>query len=167
MANTLTRPYIQDGKYQGDRLGVDSGNLTIKKRIDFSIFSAAATTVNLDTQPGQTWLTAWPAGTIIEAVYAYLVTAFSGGAVSAATISVGTTASAAAYMAATNVFTGAAIAGKVGLTLVPGTFVNATTPLALGTIRVQLITTTANANALTAGKLDLFFQIRAASIKST
>lgn len=163
---SITRAFILDPKWQGDRTIVDGGSILVKRRLNFGDFSAAATTVNMDTQPGQTWLTTFPAGSVIEGAYIFQVTNWTGGAIASATLSVGTTASPAVYVAATSVFTGAP-KPLVGLTQVPGTFVNATTPLSLGTIRVQLIVGGGNANTLTSGKADLFLQLRGASIKST
>src|ERR1700687_3665269 len=105
--------------YNQDALTVDQGTLLFRKRNYFSDFSAAATTVNLDVQPGQTWATSFPAGLEILGAYFSLVTNFTGGGEASATLSAGTVASPAAYMAATTVFSGAPKI-NVGLTQVPG-----------------------------------------------
>jgi hypothetical protein len=130
-----------------------------QQRIYFSNFNAATLTTNFD-------LTGFPGGVLIEGSFFLLNTEFSGGAAATATISAGTTASPAAYVVATNVFTGAGATPTaplpiVGLTIVPGTFLNQTTPLAAGTIRIQLITTVGNTNVLTKGVIDYSARLRA------
>lgn len=155
------RKIVVSPKRRGDVLDQDSNAIMFWRRLNYKDFAAASTTGNLD-------LTGFPGGLVIEGAFLYLVTVFAGGSVSAATLSVGTTGSVADYVAATNVFTGAtAPATLVGKTLVPGTFLNMTTPTSAGTIRVQLLTTTANTNALLSGKADLYVRLRAASIRNS
>lgn len=151
--------------YQGNSLFSDQGSLYFRKRVSFQDFSAAATTVNLDVQQPDPW-TRFPAGLEIEGAGIALVTNFTGGAVSAATLSIGTTGAATAYVAATSVLTGA-FKTIVGATLVPFTRLEGTGAPAVSTVRVQLVTTSANANALTAGKADIFLKLRAVSLKTT
>jgi len=122
----------------------------------------AATTGNIDL--------AVPGGLLVEAVHMSLITAFSGGSVSAATLSVGTTGSPATYLAATNVFTGATAGGAVtiGSGAGLGNYAGGnSTPTAVGTIRIQLITTTANLSALTAGAADIFLRLRATTVRTS
>jgi hypothetical protein len=147
----------------------DRWSILFRKRIYFTDFSAAATTVNLDTQTGQVWSTSFPAGLEILGAYFSLVTNFTGGAVATATLSAGTVASPAAYVAATSVFSGSPKI-NVGLTQVPGTFLTgaATYPfVGNATVRLQLIVTGANASALTAGKADFYMRLQAASVRNT
>ena len=155
------RKIIVSPKRRGDALDQDSHAIYFWRRLNYQDFAAAATTGNLD-------LTGFPGGLVVEGAFLYLVSVFAGGSVSAATLSVGTTSDAEKYVAATNVFTGAtAPAAILGKTLVPGVFLNTTTPTGAGTIRVQMLTTTANTNALTSGKADLYVRLRAASIRNS
>jgi len=157
---------------QSPRYEIDGPSLYFRKRVYFTDFSKAATTADLDTQAvsGQTtgfpWV-AFPAGLEIEGAGFYTVTLFSGGAVSAATLSVGTTGSATAYVAATNVFTGATVFACVGAAIVPFTFLHGTGVPAKSTVRVELVTTTANTSVLTAGKADIYLKLRAVSLRTT
>jgi len=159
------RALIVSPKHLGDMLIQDGSALLFRKRISYRDFSAAATTVNLDVQQVDPW-TRFPAGIIIEGAGIALVENFTGGAVSAATLSVGTTSSATAYVAATSVFTGA-FKTIVGAAIVPFTFLAGTGSPAVATVRVQLVTTTANADALTAGKADIYLRLRAASVRTS
>lgn len=159
------RALIVNPKTFGDSLIMDQGSLYFRKRISYRDFSAAATTVNLDVQQPDPW-TRFPAGIEIEGAGISLVENFTGGAVSAATLSVGTTSSATAYVAATSVFSGA-YKTIVGAAIVPFTMLVGTGSPAVATVRVQLVTTTANANALTAGKADIYLKLRAVSVRTT
>jgi hypothetical protein len=154
-------------KFQFVDWDTDKESRVFRKRVKMSVggvgdFNVAATTANLDLLV--------PGGMIIERAYLSLITAFSGGSVSAATLSIGTTGSPATYLGATNVFTGATASGNV--TVAAGAGLNgavsgASTPTAVGTIRVQMLTTTANANALVAGAADIYLVLRALSFKTT
>ena len=160
---------VNPKNFNQDALTVDQGTLLFRKRLYFTDFSNNALTTNLDTQPGQTWSTSFPAGLEILGCYFSLVTNFTGGAVATCTLSAGTTASPAAYMAATTVFSGAQKI-NVGVTQVPGTFLTGSAPYPFGgnaTVRIQMVTTVANCNALTAGKGDLYIRFQAASLKAT
>jgi hypothetical protein len=144
------------------RWKANGGAGVFTERVYFRDFAAAATTANLD-------LTGFPGGIVIEGAFVMFNTNFTGGAVATCTMSVGTTGSPAAYVAATTVFSGATVTApiaNVGLTLVPGTFLNAATPLGAGTVRVQLITTVANTNALTAGVADIWLRLRAVAFRA-
>jgi hypothetical protein len=159
---------VNPKNYNQDALTVDQGTLLFRKRIYFTDFSAAATTVNLDTQAGQVWATSFPAGLEIMGAYFSVVTNFTGGAVATATLAAGTTGSPGAYVAATSVFSGSPKI-NVGLTQVPGTFLSgaATYPfVGNATVRIQLVTTGANASALTAGKADFYMRLQAASVRN-
>ena len=155
--------YIQDALY------VDQWTLLFRKRVYFTDFAAAATTVNLDTQLGQSVWTQFPAGLEILGAYFSFSQNFTGGAVGSCTLSAGTTGSPAAYVAATSVFTGAPKI-NVGLTQVPGTFLSGSGSYPFtgnGTVRIQMVTTVANTNALTAGRADFYMRLQAASIRTT
>lgn len=122
----------------------------------YSQFSAAAGSATLDDS-------ALPGGMIIEGAYLYIYATFKGGAVSATTFSLGPTGSPTAYINAQDVWTTASIM-MPGATLVPGTPLNATTPTAAGTVRFTINTTTANTNALTTGRLDVYMILRAVAL---
>ena len=136
----------------------NAGSQLWTRRLYFSSFAAAATTGNVD-------IAGFPGGIEIEGAYAWLITNFTGGGAATATLSIGTTSSAAAYMAATSVFSGAR-KQLVGLTLVPGTFLNATTPTASATVRFALVASV-NTNLLTAGSVDVFLKLRSASLRTS
>lgn len=155
---------IVSPKTLGDNLIIDQGSLYFRKRIYARDFSAAATTVNLDVQQPDPW-TRFPAGIEIEGAGISLVENFAGGGAGAATLSVGTTSSATAYVAATSVFTGA-YKRIVGAAIVPFTFLAGTGAPAVGTVRVQLITDV-NANLLTTGKADIYLKLRAVSVRTS
>lgn len=136
----------------------DGGSQIWQRRLYFSQFAAAATTGNVD-------IGGFPGGLMIEGAGAWLITNFAGGGSATATLSIGTTASAAAYFAATSVFSGARKL-MVGKTLVPATALNASTPTAAGTVRFQLITDT-NTNVLTTGAVDVFLWLRSLALRTS
>jgi len=121
-------------------------------------WSAAATTVDID-------ITTFNGGLEILGAYAWLAQNFTGGAVATATLSVGTTGTPTAYINAQNLFAGAPTQ-RPGVTLVPGTFLNAPAN-ASGTVRFRLIVTGANTSALTTGVVDVFLILRAVKLKLT
>lgn len=125
-------------------------------RLNFKSFAAAALTADQD-------FTGFVGGSVIEGAFLLFNQNWTGGAVATATLQVGTTATPNLYVAATSVFAGATTTAPlpiVGLTLVPGTFLNAANPMGAGTVRVRLTTTVANTNALTAGVADLYIRLR-------
>lgn len=126
------------------------------RRFHYADFAAAAATGNKD-------ISGFPGGLVIEGAWAWLITNFTGGGAGSATLSIGTTGSPALYVAATSVFSGARKA-LVGLTLVPGTFLNPTTPTDSATVRFQLIANV-NTNLLTAGAVDVYLRLRAVSLR--
>lgn len=128
------------------------------RRFSYLDFAAAATTGNKD-------VTGFPGGLAIEGAFFWLITNFTGGGAGSATLSAGTTGSATAYVAATSVFTGARKA-VVGVTIVPGTFLDATTPTGAGTIRFALVSDV-NTNLLTAGTVDVYVRLRAVSLRTS
>lgn len=157
-----------DPKNYGDNLQADYGPKWLRKRVYFTDFAKAATTADLDTQAGQTVWTQFPAGDMVLGAFISLVTNFAGGGSATATLSIGTVASPAAYVAATSVFSGAPKI-VVGLTQVPGTFVTGSGSYPFvgnGTIRVELITDT-NTNVLTTGKADIYLLMANTSIRTT
>lgn len=160
-----THAVMVSPKQYGDNLIVDQGSLYFRKRVYFTDFSAAATTVNLDVQQPAPW-TNFPAGLEIEGAGISLVTNFTGGAVATATLSIGTTGTPTAYVAATTVFSGA-YKTIPGAAIVPFTMLVGTGSPAQATVRVQLVVTGANANALTAGKADIYLKLRAVSVRTT
>lgn len=124
--------------------------------INYKTFASASLgTVPLD-------LTGYPAGAYIVGAFIRNRQNWLGGGAATATLSMGTTASATAYVGAASVFA-AAPSTLPGTTLVPGTFVNATTPTASGTIRIQLVVTggTGFTNQLTQGNADVFIWLAA------
>jgi hypothetical protein len=158
----IVTPKQYEGAGSFDADGSDS---IVRVSLGYKDFATGATTVNYD-------LTNIPGGVILEDAWMVNRENWTGGAVATATISVGTTAAPTTYILAKSVFAGASVtlgavaADKGALLASPQTiFVNSATPWAVGTIRVQLVVTGANANALTAGKLDLFFELRAASVR--
>ena len=151
---------IDYDKSVAPRWEANNGACVWTRRVYFSNFAAAALTGNLDIGGFG------PGPIVIEGCWAIVNTPFAGGAAATATLSAGTTASPALYMAATNVFTttGAtptAPVVNVGLTLVPGTMLaTAATPLNTATVRFQLVTTVGNTNVLTAGVADVYLRLR-------
>jgi len=157
----VARKIVVDPRYaERDWVSNDAGQW-FEQRLNWNdpIFQVAATTINYD-------ITGFPAGVVIVGAFFRSTANWTGGAISAATFSAGTTGSVAAYIAATSVFTGAPQV-KPGVTLVPGTFVNAASPLLAGTIRTQLILTGANGNALTAGRIDFYFWLQGFKLRAT
>jgi hypothetical protein len=142
---------------RGFRWRQDQETRLWSRRFYYSQFSAAAGSATLD-------VTGFPGGLLIEGAFCWIHTAFTGGAVSATAFSAGTTGSATAYINAQDVFTAASLL-KPGVTIVPGTPLNATTPNGAGTVRLTIATTTANTNALTAGNVDLFLRLRAVRLQ--
>ncbi len=114
-------------------------------------FTAAATT--------QTYtLATLQSGHLIDKLAHRLVTALSGGAVSAASITAGKTGTVNAYLTATDVFTGSAVGSKAG----DGASFNQAAGDAFSgasALVVVLTTTTANVNALTAGEFNILFRL--------
>lgn len=132
------------------------------RRVTFKDFNGVAgTTGNLD-------ITKFPGGMMIRGAFLWIITDFLGGAISALTLSAGTTGSAAAYIAATSAFSGAPKIIPGVTALVSGTFLAAATaPNAQATVRVQAVSTAANLTALTQGKADLFLDLQAVNVLPT
>ena len=149
----ITRQNMVDPrKIEGPWLQNDDTKIK-QYRVSSGMFNQAATTVNYD-------LVGFQAGTYIIAAGFRNRVNWTGGAIATATLSIGTTASPAAYTAATTVFSGAP--ATVTGTFQPfPTFVNAATPLVGGTVRVQLIVTGANASALLQGNADIYLMLGA------
>lgn len=152
------RKIIVSPKRLGDAMDQDSGAILFRRRVYVAEFAAAATTGNLD-------LTGFPGGMLIEGAFVFRITPFTGGGAGSATISVGSTGDAVKYVAATTVFTGSGTS-IVGLTQVPGTFINSTTPTAAGTVRIALVADV-NTNLLTFGKADVYLRLRSASVRTS
>jgi hypothetical protein len=100
----------------------------------------------------------FPEGVLIHGCVLRLVTAFSGGAVSACVASVGDTGNADEWIDAQDVFTGASAVPESDTAdtdavsaIAPGVYENAYIPT------LTLDTTSANVSALTAGSLEIFF----------
>ena len=140
-----------DPRQIADRVLQDDVCKWMQFSLTYLAFADANTTVNYD-------LEGIPAGTIIEGAFLRGRSDFTGGAVATAEISVGSTGTADLYVAAVDFVSGNPQTA-VGKTLVPGTFVNASAPKSSGTIRVQLVTSGANADALTAGAIDVFLKL--------
>ena len=125
---------------------------THKAVISFALgdFTAAATTQSFTLAP-------LVAGHKISAAFVRVPTLLSGGAVSAATITVGDGSAAAGYVTSTNVFTGG-VQNKAG----DGTLFNqAVGKMYTGAdnLVVALTTTSANVVALTAGEINVYFSL--------
>jgi hypothetical protein len=114
-------------------------------------FTAAATT--------QTYtLMTLAAGMLVKKAALRLITALSGGAVSACVALVGKTGTTNAYVTSTNVFTGSTIITKAG----DGASFNQACGEAFdaaSALIVTITTTGANVNALTAGEINVFFSV--------
>lgn len=136
----------------------NEGEKLWSRRFAAAAWSAAATTVNVD-------INTFNASVEILGAYAWLAQNFTGGAVATATLSVGTVGTPTAYINVQNVFAGAPTQ-RPGVTIVPGTFLNAPAN-ASGTVRFQLIVTGANASVLTTGVVDVFLILRAVKLKLT
>lgn len=127
---------------------VTKSNHVSNVTLNYSQFSAAATTATVDVFYASDGDYILAFGLVVPVV------AFAGGAVSAATVSLGLSTALTGLVAAKNVFTGASL-GRA----------NATTAANLGTspiyvpkggkVQAQLTTTTANTNALTAGQVQI------------
>lgn len=155
---------VSPKRYEGP-IDADGFGITIRVNVNYKKFAAASTTGNYD-------ITNFPGGVILEEAFLFLRTNFTGGGAGTATISVGSTGAATSYVLATSVFSGApkaigaVVAEKGTLMALPNTnFVNASTPTAAGTIRVQLVADV-NTNLLTAGNADLFLKLRAVSART-
>lgn len=160
MATNPVRKIIVNRKRYVDMLTQDENSILFWKRVSFKDFAAASTTTNLD-------LTGFPGSLVVEGGFLSLVQVFAGGGAGSATLSMGTTVSATAYVTASNVFTGATNKIYVGATIVPGTMLTAATDATgPGTLRIQLVSNV-NTNLLTTGKADLYLRMRAVSIRTT
>ena len=127
---------------------MSSGSVWVKKRFTYAASSAASTTgaaVTLYTTRGNEH---------IHKVILNRVTDYSGGAVSAATVAIGKSGTVNKYLTATDIFTGVsngmanAVVGTTAGVEVAGVAITAT-----------VTTTTANADALTAGELEVWLLI--------
>ena len=140
----------------------DRGAGCFVRRIYYTQFNTVAgTTANLD-------LTGFPGGSELIGCFFWLVSNFAGGAISACTLSVGSTGTADAYLSATTVITGATKAIGAHTAFTTGLFLGGiATPNAVSTVRVQLLLTSANATALTSGSGDLHLVIRQHRLPTT
>jgi|SRR5215475_6610428 len=161
----LPREIVVDGRAPEANWKQNIGWQIWTRRIYFNdpVFTATAgLTANKD-------FTGFPGGLMIRGAFVVFTQNWTGGSVATSTLSVGTTASPAAYVAATTVFSGATpITTPVvnpGLTQVPGVFL-ATPPISQGTVRVQLVTTVGNVNTLTAGRADIYLILAAVAINT-
>lgn len=162
----VNRAIIVSPKQYEAAFDADGADAIVRISLNYLDFAAAALTGNYD-------IPNWPGGIIVQDVFGILRQNFTGGAVGSATLSFGATATPTDLAGAVSVFSGApaalwtANANKGSRISSPATaFVNASTPWASGTIRFQLITTVANTNALTQGKVDIFLMLRAASVRT-
>lgn len=160
-------PLLVSPLQQSRRWETDGESLVFTRSFSFADFAAAATTVAKD-------IGGFPPFMTIEGAWAVFDVNFTGGAVATATFSAGTTSSVTDYIAATNVFSGATPAAPLrlaGVTLVPGRFLGSVGALppapGVGTIRVQLVVTGANTNALIAGHLQFSARMRLVSFVGT
>lgn len=123
----------------------------------FAAFSAAALTADAT-------LGTIPAKSRLVGVIADVTTVFTGGAVSAASMTVGKTAGGAEYLASFNVFTAIITKGLADADL--GTAMTRAAAIQTGdlpswsattTLQARLTTVTANTNALTQGSVTFYF----------
>jgi len=126
-----------------------------KRRFTYRDFAAAGTTNDVDLP--------FPGGLTIEGAFIWLVETFAGGNVATGTASAGTTGNSVAYVTTSDVLA-TAPAVYSGVALDPGIFLNQTSPNALGTVRVELITDV-NSDLLTAGAFDLYLKLRGVALK--
>lgn len=90
-------------------------------------------------------------GDIVDFAWLDVVKAFSGGAITAATLQLGYTGTAAAFLAAKNIFTGGVVAD--------GTFAGTVAHQAATNMLLTLTSTTANLSALTQGRANVYFNV--------
>ena len=126
-----------------------------KFTVTYATFSAASTT-------GQKAIYTLPAGAVVHATKIRQITPFTGGAISAYTISLGTVASAALLAAASNVFD-AASATNFDLAEVPTSEILSLSHSAAATVYAKATSTGANLNAATAGKAELWLLVSQAT----
>lgn len=113
--------------------------------VDYTDFSAAATTNNVE-------IYSLAAGSIIHAVIVRTTTPFTGGAISAYTLSVGITGTATKYSAAADVFAGTQ-EDQLASALIPESWTAATS------IKGFATSTTANLSAATAGAATIYLLV--------
>lgn len=152
----IARKIVVDPRYPEKQWQTNDAGQWFQQRLNWKdpIFQVAATTINYD-------ITGFPAGTAIVGAFLRNGVNWTGGAIATATLSLGTTASPATYIAATSVFSGSPKTVQQAATMLTGTFINAANPLSAGTIRAQLILTGANGSALLTGWCDVFIGIQA------
>lgn len=120
---------------------------------NFSAFSAAATTADATL-----WIAPYPC--VLSGVVLNNVVDFSGGAVSACTVSVGKSGAVTGLLAATNVFTGASNGYANAVTGTGATALNVFFNTG-DTLVARATTTTADCDALTAGQVQILFNVEA------
>lgn len=130
------------------------GNITyVKYTLGFGDLTAAATTqtVILLTNPaGSTLPFIIPQGGVVMGVKVHATTSFTGGGVTAMTMSVGVTGTVTALTSAFDIFQ------ATGNTVVQETPVFKSTTIAPISIVAAFTSTTANLNLLTAGSVDVY-----------
>ena len=165
---SIIRNAIVSPKRLGEGFDEDGTAHVMRVALNYKDFAAASTTGNFD-------LVNFPGGLILEDCWAILRQEFSGGAVATATLSVGINGASTQFILAQNVFTGAGAPLPLGVAPAqkgvmyssPTTvFLVQATPWTVGNIRVACVTSVANTNALTAGKVDLFLKLRASSVRT-
>ena len=146
----------------GSGTGITVNNVGEVRRLVYSVtatyaaFSAAATTADKT-------IATLPAKTRLVGIVADCTTAFTGGAVSAASLKIGSSAGGTQFLALSDVFTSAATYGladaDLGTALVRSAAVlGGTLPSwsSTTTVNARITTTTANTNALTAGSVTVY-----------
>jgi hypothetical protein len=125
-------------------------SINYKATFTYLDFAVAGLTKSVKVFP--TAATFFPKGTVLMPfMYLYLPTYFTGGGVTATTVTVGTAGTANKYLTATNIFSTTGNWTKIS-TALPDPF-NITTE----DLQIAITTTTANTNALTAGVMELYF----------
>lgn len=120
---------------------------------NYSAFSAAALTSDLTI-----WTAPYPC--VLSGVVLNNVVDFAGGAVSACTISVGKDGAETGLLAATNVFTGASNGYANAVTGTGATALNVFFNTG-DALQAKMTCTTANCDALTAGQVQILFNVEA------
>lgn len=104
---------------------------------------------------------AFPANVWVKKVYTRLITEFSGGAISAATISIGDAGNDDEWTDLVDIFTGASTTHAFDTADADAVFAAAQDPVAETAYAplITIATTTANVNVLTAGEVDIWFEL--------
>jgi hypothetical protein len=151
----MLRKVIVNPQTREPNFNVNTAGAILQQRLNWKdpIFQVAATTINYD-------ITGIPGGAQIECAFIRNGANWTGGAIGTATLSMGSTGSPTAYASAVSVFAGSPKDVPATVLSRPTWVSGTATPNAAGTIRVQLVLTGANGNALLTGWADVFIWLR-------